>query len=196
MGVSETAHKLQQRKGIGKGKYSIYLKEWPYSSHKLSGRQTRTNVTERYLKFIRRQKVKGLMGAASSLFAAQQISIQYRKVTWENISCVSKRQGEKWQLAVYNSSTLLSYWFCPRLLRGLWALRSFWWHSSAPFWDGGWEDTDTKQVTRMCGGSLLRTAPQTHVCSDNHSLCWPPLSSGCYRSPGIGQVQREGDKDS
>lgn len=74
----------------------------------LSGQQTRTNVTERYLKFIRRQKVKGLMGAASSSFAAQQISIQYRKVTWENISCVSERQGEKWQLAVYNSSTLLS----------------------------------------------------------------------------------------
>lgn len=75
----------------------------------LSGRQTRTNVTERCLKFTRRQKVKGLMGAGGSIFAAQQISIQYRKVTWENISCVSERQGEKWQQAVYNSSTLLSY---------------------------------------------------------------------------------------
>lgn len=58
------------------------------------------------------------MGATSSVFTAQQISIQCREVTWENISCVSEGQGEKLQLAVYNSSTLLSYWFCPRFWLG------------------------------------------------------------------------------
>lgn len=58
------------------------------------------------------------MGATISVFTAQQISIRSREVTWENISCVSKGQGEKLQLAVYNSSTLLSYWFCPRFWLG------------------------------------------------------------------------------
>lgn len=41
------------------------------------------------------------------------------EATWENISCVSKGQGGKLQLTVYNSSTLVSYWFCPRALDAL-----------------------------------------------------------------------------
>lgn len=117
---------------------------------KLSGWQTRTNVTERYLKFIRWQEVKGLMGATSSIVATQQISIQYRKVTWENISCVSKRQGEKWQLAVP------LYWaidFVPGRCGALGALRLLV-ALFSPFWEGGWEDNHAEQVTRMCGGSL------------------------------------------
>lgn len=121
------------------------------------------------------------MGATSSVLTAQQISIQCREATWENISCVLKGQGEKWQLAVRNSSTLLSYWLCP-----------WFWLLVALFGSLLGHFVNRHQATRMCGGSLSPTAPQTCVFSDNHSLCLLP---GCCCSR-VGQVQREAGKDS
>ena len=69
-------------------------------------------------------KVKGLTRTTASIYEAQQISIQPSETTGGNISCVSEGQGEKWQLTVYNGSTLVSYWFRPQFSCALDTLRS------------------------------------------------------------------------
>lgn len=132
------------------------------------------------------------MGATSSVCTAQQISIQCREVTGENISCVSKGQGEKLQLAVYNSSTLLSYWFCPRFCLGSGHVAAFGGSLLGQWVKRHRHGTSDSNVWRV----TLATAPQMGVVPHNHSLCLLPLSSGCCCSPPVGQVQREADKDS
>lgn len=94
------------------------------------------------------------MAASSSVFSAQQLSIRCSEVTWEDISCVSKGQGEKLQLAVYNSSTLLSYWFCSRFCLGSGRVAAFGgalWPSSGTL--GEKTSPRNKRLQRVAGHS-------------------------------------------
>lgn len=143
-------------------------------------------------------KLKGIIGTSTFILDAQQISIQSRGETRENISCVSGGQGEKFQLTVYKSSTSVSYWFCPQFFLGsenstafggtflfspaMWGERTpptNNWHSNV------WRITRGKFIPKI----VVRHWSSLLAATSSGSL-W-----GCKRFPWVGQVQRKGGND-